>query len=113
MIIPADAIIAEEKVRDYLLRLLDVDDKSGYLALAGYTREEFWELLRDIREQLLPGDAAFHRQDTFGEYFSLEGQLKGPNGRTLGVRTIWQRTNRGIIRFITLYPKKTSREDEI
>ena len=61
MIIPKDAIIAEEKIRDYLLTTLDVDDKSSYLALAGYSRDEYWELLRDIREQLLPGEANFHR----------------------------------------------------
>ncbi len=92
---------------------LDVDDKSGYLSLAGYTREEYGELIRDIRWQLLPGEAVFHRHDKYGEYFALEGILKGPNGSTLGVRTIWQRTNHGIIRFITLYPKRRRMGNEI
>jgi hypothetical protein len=113
MIIPKDAIIAEEKIRDYLLTPLDVDDKSGYLSLAGYTRYEYWELMRDIREQLLPGEADFHRSDKYGEYFSLEGFLKGPNSRSLGIRTIWQRTNHGVIRFITLYPKRRRTEHEV
>ncbi len=103
MIIPKDAIIAEEKVRDYLLRLLDVDDKSGYLALAGYTREEYWELLRDIREQLLPGDGKFQERNKYGDFYELLGFLTGPNGRRLGVRTTWV-LDEGIWRFVTLFP---------
>ncbi len=104
MIIPKDATIAIEKISDYLLVHLDVDDKSGYLALAGYTRAEYWELLRDIREQLLPGEAAYQERNEYGEYYTLEGRLRGPNGRTLGVRTIWLREPSGNIRFLTLFP---------
>ena len=59
MIIPNDAIIAEEKVRDYLLRPLEEGDKSLFLNRAGYTQEEWWELLRDLREQILPAEARF------------------------------------------------------
>jgi hypothetical protein len=104
MIIPKDATIAIEKIRDYLLKPLILDDKSGYLALAGYNREDYWELLRDIREQLLPGDATYQERDEFGEYYILHGELRGPNGRTLGVRTVWQLNHRGVIRLITLFP---------
>jgi hypothetical protein len=35
MIIPKDAIIADEKVRDYLLKPLDEGDKSLFLNQAG------------------------------------------------------------------------------
>jgi hypothetical protein len=106
MLIPKDAIIADEKIIDYLLKPLKVDDKSGYLSLAGYTRDDYWELLKDIREQLLPGEGIPQRQDEFGTYYRLAGNLRGPNGRVLGVYSIWQRTNRGSIRFITLYPDR-------
>ena len=58
-IIPKDAIIAEERIRDYLLVRQEEDDKSKFLALAGYSREDFWELVRDIREQILPAEATF------------------------------------------------------
>lgn len=40
MIIPKDAIIPIEKVRDYLLKPLEKGDKSRFLAIAGYSREE-------------------------------------------------------------------------
>ncbi|HEY3875566.1 MAG TPA: hypothetical protein VGM92_08810, partial [Candidatus Kapabacteria bacterium] len=64
----------------------------------------FWELMRDIREQLLPGEAIFQRSDRFGDYYQLKGYLLGPNGRRLGVATIWMRENNGSIRFVTLFP---------
>jgi hypothetical protein len=110
MIIPKDATIAIEKVRDYLLIPRVKGDKSGYLALAGYKREDFWELLRDIREQLLPGDAIFQRRDEFGEYYELDGFLIGPNGKRLGVETIWMYENDGKIRFLTLFPDEGGRK---
>ena len=104
MIIPKDAIIAVEKVRDYLLLPQSVDDKSGYLAYAGYSREEYWELLRDIREQLLPAEGLLQRSNEFGDFFESDGVLKGPNGRQMGVHSIWVRKDDGEIRFVTLFP---------
>ena len=104
MIIPKDASIPIEKVRDYLLKPLIKGDKSGYLKLGGYSRDEFWELLRDIREQLLPAEAIFQRQDKFGEYYTMDGYLVGPNGRRIGVEVIWLHEHNGMIRFLTLFP---------
>jgi hypothetical protein len=101
--IPKDATIAIEKIRDYLLKPLDVDDKSGYLALAGYSRKEYWELLRDIREQLLPAEAEYQERNSYGDFYELIGFLTGPNGRRLGVRTIWV-NDEGTWRFVTLFP---------
>lgn len=105
MIIPKDAQIATEKIRDYLLVPLDEDDKSGYLALAGYTREDYWELMRDIRE-LLPAEGEFQERNQYGEYYRIHGRLKGPNGKELGVRTVWLVEPKGVIRFLTLHPDK-------
>jgi hypothetical protein len=36
MKLPADAVIATEKLRDYLLRSREDHDKAGFLAVAGY-----------------------------------------------------------------------------
>jgi len=104
MIIPQNAIIAEEKIRDYLLVEKPKGDKSQYLQLAGYIREDYWELLRDIREQLLPGVGVYQRTDKFGDYYLLNGHLTGPNGKRLGVRTVWLHESNGQIRFATLFP---------
>ena len=45
MIIRTDSVIAEEKVRDYLLQPLDEGDKSSYLAKAVYSSDE-WSCAR-------------------------------------------------------------------
>jgi hypothetical protein len=104
MIIPKDVLIAEEKIRDYLLVEKPKGDKSRYLGLAGYTQKDYWELLRDIRQQLLPAEGIFQRTDKFGDYYIIKGHLKGPNGRRLGVRTIWLHDKSDQIRFATLFP---------
>ena len=59
MKLPEDAAIARTKLHDYLLRHRDEDDKSGFLALAGYTLDNADRLMHDIRTQLLPLDAEF------------------------------------------------------
>ena len=109
MIIPSDATIAVEKVRDYLLIPLKANDKSGYLALAGYRGEDYWELIRDIRLQLLPADATFQYRNKFGDFFMARGVLQGPNGRRLAVRTIWMKDTDEQFRFITLRSDKRDR----
>jgi hypothetical protein len=90
MIIPADAIIAEEKVRNYLLVPQRKSDKSKYLGLAGYSRNEFWELIRDIRN-LLPAEGILQERIEEGDLYILRGVLTGPNGRALSIKTVWIR----------------------
>ncbi|MFI5264655.1 MAG: DUF6883 domain-containing protein, partial [Candidatus Kapaibacterium sp.] len=94
----------EEKIRDYLLKPQAVDDKSGYFMQAGYTREEYWELLRDIKEQLLPSEGEYQKTNRFGDYYIVTGYLEGPNGRRLGVRSIWLHDRNNRIRLATLFP---------
>ena len=113
MVIPTDAIIAVEKIRDYLLKPLDVDDKSRFLALGGYSREEHWELMRDIRDQLLPVEAEFLGSRHYGDFYSAKGILRGPNGTQLAVCTIWIANLLGEIRFVTLKPDKERYRNEI
>ena len=52
MKLSADSEIAPIKVTQYLLRLRDEDDKSKFLALAGYTLAHADRLLDDLRSLL-------------------------------------------------------------
>lgn len=108
MIIPSDAIIAVEKVRDYLLKPREKKDKSKYLALAGYSRAKYQRLIDDLRD-LLPAEAKLQNQTRFGDRFILRCQLRGPNGTILPVCTIWENHNILGWKFITLYPDKEKR----
>jgi hypothetical protein len=108
MKLPADSTIAREKLTDYLLRPRDDHDKSGFLAVAGYTALHADRLESDLRAQLLPLDVSPAGQTAYGEKFVVRGPLTGPNGRTLRVLSVWMREKAtGLVKFITLYPDLT------
>jgi len=104
MKLPSDSFIDPWKVTDYLLVRRDVDDKSGFLRLAGYEPHHAHGLLEDIRT-LLHQDAEPLEISEYAEKFAIHGVLTGPNGRQLRVRSIWAKVlSTGEIRFVTLYP---------
>ncbi len=104
MKLPAGTIIAREKLTDYLLRPREDHDKSGFLAVAGYTATDADRLEADLRLQLLPLDAVSIGQTVYGEKFIIRGPLTGPNGRTLKVLSVWMLEKAtGFTKFITLY----------
>jgi hypothetical protein len=83
-------------------------DKSKFLARAGYTSENPLTLIADIRSQILPLDATPAETTRFGEFFEIRGTLRGPNGVSLRVKTVWIREPlRGTPRFVTLLPDKS------
>jgi hypothetical protein len=100
MKLPADAIIAAEKVTGYLLVSQTRGDKSAFLARGGYTMENADQLLHDLRTQPL-------HSTEFGQFYEIRGPLVGPNGVTLQIRSIWMKENvSGVTKFITLIPEK-------
>lgn len=109
MKLPSDTFIAPEKLHDYLLVLRPADDKSQYLALAGYTRKNWQDLERDLREQFLTQEATESEATKYGTIYEIRDLLRGPNGKSLPVRTIWmQETATSKVKFITLLPDKRS-----
>lgn len=108
MKLPSNTIIARRKVTEYLLRNREEDDKSGFLALAGYTLENADHLVKDLRAQLLPLDAELFDETEYGLKYQIRGTLTGPNGRTLRVLSIWMKEDAtGDTKFVTLRPDKT------
>ncbi len=83
------------------------DDKSKFLAQAGFTRDNPDDLLYAIRQLVLTNDALEDNINEYGVFYTVEGNLQGLNGRSLLVVTVWlQSINDGNFRFITLKPKK-------
>jgi hypothetical protein len=108
MKLPPETLIARRKISDYLLAWRLEDDKSVFLARAGYIRERADRLLADIRAQLLPLDATYLERGEFGTKYEIRGKLLGPNGHTLHVVTIWMIEDATrTAKFVTLYPDKT------
>ena len=106
MKLPADSEIARVKATHYLLKLRDEDDKSRFLAQAGYTAADAARLLQDLHG-LLVVDAEFVQKTEYGDKYQIYGRLAGPNGRTLRVVSIWMiERATGKTKFVTLYPDK-------
>jgi len=107
MKLPHNTLIAPEKLTKYLLVFQPKDDKSRWLAGAGYRMNNWLQLAQDLRNQLLSLDAEFIEETRFGEMYEICGPLTGPNGKTLKVRSYWMReTETRETKFITMFPDK-------
>jgi hypothetical protein len=61
--------------------------------------------MSDIRTQLLPLEAVDLGPFAFGRKYEIDGELTGPSGVTLQVKTIWAIvSSTGQTRFVTLIP---------
>lgn len=108
MKIPVDAVIPREKLTQYLLVPRPKNDKSQYLAQANFTQENPDALEAAIRQLISENDAVLDRQNEYGDYYKVQGILRGINHVNLDVVTIWiVRTNEdGVYRFVTLKPNR-------
>ena len=106
MKIAEDALIPEEKLTQYLLLPRQKNDKSRFLARAGFTRENPDMLDKAIRQLLAENEAIPDRHNEYGVFYLVEGELKGPS-RTLVVVTVWLLpANGNRYRFVTLKPAR-------
>ena len=86
-----NAVIDPRKLYEYLLDPNHPDgaSKADYLALAGYTGRDWAQLDSDLRGQLLSLEARPGRPSPYGRKYEVAGSLTGPNGVSLGIRSIW------------------------
>jgi hypothetical protein len=105
--IPSDAIIPQGKLTEYLLVPQPKNDKSKFLAQAGFTLDNPATLLAAIRSIIASNEATLDRTDEYGTFYRVTGVLIGVNGIDLGVVTVWlQRQENGEFRFVTLLPSQ-------
>lgn len=105
MFLPQDAIITEEKLTRYRLVPLPKDDKSKFLARGGYTLENWRQLERDLRTQVLTENAELIETTRYGQKYVIRGRLTGTNGVELRIRSVWMVADE-MTRFITLVPDR-------
>src|SRR5581483_2489559 len=104
MKIPINALIHRDKLTGYLLIPKHQNDKSQFLAKAGFTQENPEVLEAAIRRLISENEALPDRVDEYGTFYQVRGRLQGPNGILLVV-TIWlQQQGEQGYRFITLKP---------
>jgi hypothetical protein len=105
--IPPDAIIPDDKLTRYLLVPREQDDKSKFLAQAGFTADNPEQLKLAIRQLADRVEALEDRSNEYGIFYRVEGKLISVNDSNLSVITRWlNRKVDGKFQFITLKPKK-------
>jgi hypothetical protein len=103
--IPKDALIPDAKLTNYLLVFREQDDKSKFLAQAGFTLDNPEILNAELRRLIAEIEVEEDEENDYGIFYVVAGDLIGPNERTLSVITIWmQEKTSGHYHFITLKP---------
>ena len=106
MKLPADVIIPREKLVAYLLMPQTKNDKSKFLAQAGFTQANPDALEMAIRNLISENEAVQDREDEYGIYYHVNGTLQGILG-SLAIVTVWiHATKADNYRFVTLKPFK-------
>ena len=88
MKLPEDVVISRSKLTDYLLVPKDKNDKSKFLAQAGFTEENPDALQDALRRLIREYDAVEDAENEYGTFYRVIGTLYGITGN-LDVITIW------------------------
>lgn len=101
------AIVAQEKIRDYLLNAAHPDNggKAAFFISLGFQSEDWGSLAIAFRELARRTKVAAQFESMHGAKYILDGRIQSPSGRSPIVRTIWI-IDRGddIPRLVTAYP---------
>ncbi len=107
MRIPETAIIPDDKITRYLLVQKARNDKSKFLAKAGFTVENPERLKVAIQSLIKIVEAIEDGDNEYGTFYRATGELIGVNDVVLSVVTIWLRRQvDGKFQFVTLKPLK-------
>jgi hypothetical protein len=102
------AVIAPEKLRDYLLNPSHRrgSTKARFLLSCGY-RADAWQVLEaDLRTQHLTADYSSAQDNVYGRRFTIRAPLATPSGRQVLLLSVWQiDVGTNMPRLITLYPR--------
>ena len=87
MRLPPNSIIATRKLTEYLLTFRARNDKSLWLAKAGYTVGNWEQLEQDLRQQVLTQNAELDETNQYDMVYRITAQLVGPNAGLFSSQT--------------------------
>ncbi len=102
------AVIAPEKLRDYLLNPAHRrgGSKAHLLVSLGYSADDWQRLEADLRAQHLNGDVDCEADTDYGKRFEIIAPLGGQSGHAVIFRSVWQiDLGTDYPRLITMYPE--------
>lgn len=109
------ALIDREKVTEYLLNPEHPDNggKAAFFVALGFSSDG-WETLVDALCKLtLTAPVTREMETVHGIKYIVEGEIKGPLGKTASVRTIWiVDAETSFPRLVTAYPYGRRDEDD-
>ncbi len=111
-----NAVVSKAKVLDYLLANTSKSAraKAGFFARFGFTRDNWRTLQLTLLEHCQTGEVESVETDTFGERYTVVGELKCPDGRSPTVKAVWMvDEGQDVPRLITAYPSKRRWHDEL
>ncbi len=87
----SEAKIDERKILDYLLSTDHPvgGDKAAFFSAVGYTRNAWTQLRDDLLEVGRHGETVIKQETQFGRKHVIDGVVQSPNGRMIGLRTVW------------------------
>lgn len=103
-----NAVIAPEKLRDYLLNPTHKKGgtKARLLLSLGYFADDWQRLEADLRAEHLGADVLGESENDYGKCYEIVAPLTGPTGRAIPFRSVWQMdTGTDYSRLITMYPE--------
>lgn len=89
MRMPSGLLIQEQKLTNYLLVYQARDDKSEFLALGGYSPQNWRILKQDILNAVEGAEISETILTDWGTRLKVKSQWNGLNGQLLRVITIW------------------------
>lgn len=101
------AVIEAEKIRDYLLSDSHPIGrfKAPVFEALGYRQASWEQLASDLREQHALSEVGEVVETQHGRKYVIRANLKGPNGRTFAMQSIWiVLKGEDLPRFVTAYP---------
>ncbi len=101
------AVIETEKIRDYLLWASHPIGrfKAPVFQAMGYRQDQWEQLAADLREQHALSEVDEVVETQHGRKYAIRANLKGPNGRTFAMQSIWIiLKGEDVPRFVTTYP---------
>jgi hypothetical protein len=103
----SEAQVDDRKILDYLLATEHPvgGGKAAFFAAVGYRRDDWTRLRDDLLGLPVRGEVVSKSETRFGQKFVVDGVVQSPNGRMIGLRTVWITDGPGEPpRFVTAYP---------
>ena len=103
--------VEREKITEYLLNAGHRygTSKARFFARFGFSLRNWETLAQALQEHGQQYEVTRVTETIFGPRYEVEGELRTPDGRNPGVRSVWQ-LDRGMVapRLITAYPLGTN-----